>query len=154
LYETPEGFRSFVGSQRHRGMFPGFGGMSYWEVRHVRGETFLVNNGRMQGGCAAVVRVDEQHNRLAPVAILGGLHPSVDRTDPPSWWLDAMKRAGYGPKTTGYEHFAFSWSDTNHNGQVEVSEIRLGSVGSTHQEAHCFVDANWNVYWALAPERR
>src|SRR5207249_1947817 len=84
LYEMPAGFRWFVGNQRRRGMFPGFGGFSYWQVRHVGGETFLVNNGRMQGGCAAVVRVDDQENRIVPVAILGGLHPSVDRADPPS----------------------------------------------------------------------
>jgi len=152
LYELPEGFSWTLGKETHRAMFPGFGGMSYWEVRHVAGTTFLVNNGRMQGGCAAVVRVDEQENRLVPVAILGGLHPTLDRIKPPSWWLAAMKRAGFDPKGSGYLHFGFSWSDTNHNGKIDVEEINPGSLGSTYAEAHCFVDAQWNVYHTAGPQ--
>jgi hypothetical protein len=146
----PEGFSWFLGKERHRAMFPNFGGHSYWEVRHVSDATFLVNNGRMQGGCAAVVRVDEKQNRLVPVSLLGGLHPNLDRANPPLWWLEAMKRAGYDPAKTGYEHFCFSWSDTNRNGKIDVEEIKLGSLGSTHSEAHCFIDPSWNIYYALA----
>jgi hypothetical protein len=154
LYDLPDGFSWFVGKERHAAMFPSFGGQSYWEVRHVAGATFLVNNGRLQGGCGAVVRVDEQENRLLPVAFLGGLHPShLDRNNPPEWWLEAMKRAGHDPKTTGYKHFGFSWSDTNRDGRIETEELRLGSGGNTYAEAHCFVDSQWNVYYALRHRR-
>ena len=150
LYDLPANFSWFLGKERHRAMFPNFGGQSYWEVRHVGGTTFLVNNGRLHGGCAAVVRVDEKQNRLVPVSFLGGLHPSLDRADPPSWWLEAMKRAGYDPAKTGGKHFCFSWSDTNRNGKIDVEEVKLGSLGSTFSDAqHCFIDPEWNVYYAL-----
>jgi hypothetical protein len=149
LYDLPEGFSWSSGKTDHRDMFPNFGGESFWEVRHVAGQTFLINNGRQQGGYAAVVRVDDQNNRVVPVAVLGGLHPTLDRVTPPPWWLAAMKQAGYDPKT-GYEHFAFSWSDTNRNGRIDIGEIKLGSVGNTFTEAHCFVDPQWNVYCALS----
>ena len=153
LYGLPEGFSWYVGQEAHRNAFPSFGGQSYWEVRHAAGQTFLVNNGRLQGGAAAVVRVDEEKNEVVPVAILGGLHPTLDRNTPPDWWLAAMKRAKYDPKTTGYEHFCFSWSDINRNGKIDGEEVRLGSAGNTFSEAHCFVDANWNVYYASRSPR-
>lgn len=151
LYDLPEGFGWALGKERHRALFPGFGGGSYWEVRHVAGATFLVNTGRLQGGCAAVVRVAEQENRLVPVAILGGLHPTTDRTNPPSWWLQSMQREGHDPKKTGYQRFGFSWSDTNRDGRIDVGEIKRGNTGNTHGQAHCFVEAQWNVYYALDP---
>jgi PA14 domain/FlgD Ig-like domain len=154
LYNLPDSF-SWVGLGRKErrpptAMFPNFGGMSYWEVRHVGNATFLVNNGRLQGGCAAVARVDEQHNRITPVAFLGGLHPSFVRTNPPPWWLEALKRAAIDPVKAAQKGLGFSWSDTNRNGNIDVDEIRLGSVGHTWSEAHCFVDRDWNVYRALA----
>jgi len=150
LYDLPDGFSWALGSERHRAMFPAFGGQSYWEVRHVAGTTFLVNNGRLQGGCAAVVRVDDQEHRLVPVAFLGGLHPTVDRVEQPSWWVAAMKRASFDLNPKSYDHFSFSWSDTNQNDKIDVDEIRLGSGGSTLSQAHCFVDSNWTVYCALS----
>jgi len=149
LYALPEGFSWILSTERHRAMFPKFGGQSYWEVRHVGDATFLVNNGRLQGGCAAVVRIDEKQNRLVPVSLLSGLRPTLDRANPPLWWLEAMKRAGYDTAKTGYEHFCFSWSDTNRNGKIDVEEIKLGSLGSTLSEAHCFIDPGWNIYYAL-----
>ncbi len=132
-------------------MFPRFGGLSFWEVRHVAGSTFLVNTGHFQMGCAAVIRVDERRNCLMPVAFLGGVHPSfATRPGAPSWWLAAMNRAGYDP-THAYEHLGFSWSDTNRDGKIDAAEIRLGSIGRTWNEAHCFIDSQWNVYYALRP---
>src|SRR5437879_5189250 len=98
-----------------------------------------MGEGSGRRGCLVASGVDDQQHRLLPVAILGGLHPSADRADPPSWWLQAMKRAGHDPQTDEYQHFDFSWSDTNHNGKIEVEEIKLGSLGNTHQEAHCYV---------------
>lgn len=149
LYDLPEGFSWYLGKESHRNMFPNFGGQSFWEVRHVDGETFLVNNGRMQGGGAAVVKVDEKENRIVPVALLGVLNRNTDVANPPPWWLEALKRAGYANSKNYFEHLAFSWSDINHNGKIDNDEIRLGSLNVTRGEAHCFVDSQWNVYHPL-----
>jgi hypothetical protein len=152
LYDLAEGF-SWQGlgrKEQHHPMFPNFGGGSYWEVRHVGNTTFLVNNGRLQGGCAAVVRVDEQQSRIVPVSFLGGLHGSVAQTDPPPWWLETLKRAGIDPVTAGPKGLGFSWSDINRNGKIDIDEIQFGSFDHTFRETHCFLDRNWNVYYALA----
>ena len=153
LYDLPESFgRAPLGSRwvQPAAMLPGFGQRSYWGVRHVGNSTFLVNYGREQGGCAAVARVDEQHNRIMPVAFLGGLHPSFAGTNPPPWWLEALKRAAIDPVKAAQNGLGFSWSDTNQNGKIDVEEIQLGSLGRTWSEAHCFIDRNWNIYYALA----
>ena len=100
LYDLPEYFS--YGTHGHRDMFPAFTGCSYWEVRHVGGQTFLVNRGTLHGGeGVSSVRVDEEHNRLVPVARLGVLHPTLDRKEPPQWWQQALTREGYHMSSRG-----------------------------------------------------
>lgn len=151
LYELPDSFsRAGLGrSEPRRPMFPNFGQLSYWEVRHVGDATFLVNNGRMQGSVAALARIDDQQNRIVPVAFVGGLHSSRGKTAPPSRWSEAMQAAGYDPLKAPYSHFGFSWSDANSNGKIDPEEVQLASRGLTWREAHCFIDPGWNVYYPL-----
>jgi hypothetical protein len=152
LYELPENFSWNAGKESYRGMFPPFGGESYWSVRHVGTTTFLVNNGRLKGAeGVSVVRIDEKENRVVPVARLGVLHPTVDRLNPPDWWLAAMRRAGYDPARSGYDHFCYSWSDTNHNGKIDTEEIRLATYNFGYTESQFYIDEGWNVFRVVRP---
>jgi PA14 domain/FlgD Ig-like domain len=147
LYELPENFSWNLGTESHRGMFPAFGGQSYWSVRHIDGATFLVNNGRPYGGeGVSVVRIDEQKQRIVPVARLGVLHPTLDKLKAPEWWLAAMRRAGYGPAPSGYDHFCYTWADSNHNGKIELDEIVLARRFHGYTESQFHIDDHWNVY--------
>ena len=158
LYDTPETFRwgANAGDQ-HKAIFPpvtGSGHMLAWQVRHVQGQTFLVD---VRDG-VMVLRVDEKENRLVPVAQLAALHPTTDRRQPPSWWLEAVKRMGVdatAPELTaeqrfqkagGYKHFSYAWADTNRNGAFDLDEVVLGAGGQTIGACRTFVDADWNVY--------
>ena len=128
LYDLPENFSWNVGKESHRGMFPPFGGESYWSVRHVGESTFLVNNGRLKGAeGVSVVRIDEKEAKVVPVARLGVLHPTVDKLNPPRGGLLPCAGLGYDPVRSGYDHFCYAWSDTNHNGKIDLDEIVLGS---------------------------
>ena len=107
LYELPEHFS--WGNHGPDDIFPALGGRSsFWEPRHIGKDTYLVNNGRLDGGeGVSIVRIDEQNNRLVPVARLGALHPMTawDRVankrstkNLPKWWHDAMKRQNYSDR--------------------------------------------------------
>lgn len=161
LYETPETFSwgANAGDQ-HAGVFPSLVTTgNFFQVRHLNGQTYLVNthDGVM------VVRIDEKENRILPVALLSSLHPTIARRNPPRWWIEALKRIGINADYTEglgtdnpksfteagrYTHFAFSWSDTNHNGAFDVDEVSLGSLGHAMDfgGSYCYVDADWNVY--------
>jgi hypothetical protein len=134
-------------AEARRDVFPPLG--VGWKPRHVGAHTYLVND---RFG-AAVARIDEKAGRLIPLARLGGLHPSVDRLNPPAWWLDAVRRAGRkdaDPRDFDslgkYTHFDFSWSDVNQNGAFDAEEVRVGSVGVA-SELPCAVDKDWNVFY-------
>jgi hypothetical protein len=152
LFDLPENFRWFVSKEAHGGMFPSFGGQSYWTVRHLGNATFLVNNGRLSGGeGVSVVRIDERELKIVPVARLGTLHPTADKLNPPTWWLAAMRRTGYDPQKSGYDHFCYSWSDTNKNGKIDAEEIKLARSYYGYTESHFFLDSAWNVYRIVDP---
>jgi hypothetical protein len=146
-----------VGTFRHCDMLPVAGERIFWEVRHVAGETFLLNRGAAGAdGSVTLLRVDEQGSRLVPVAHLGGLHPTVDRNELPTWWFAALKRKGVRNAKTleaagGPKHFAFSWSDRNQNGHVDIEEISLASIGLRMGSSICHVSPNWDV---VCPTRR
>jgi len=160
LYDLPEWFSwgANGGDQRIVGnnfIFPGLGANG-WQVRHANGSTYLVHT---KLG-VAVVRVDEKENRLVPVARIASLHPTTDRRKPPAWWISALKGIGIDADSTegagtdrpkafeeagGYKHFAYSWSDTNRNGRVDIDEIHLGSVGNRYTDMA--VDEAWNIYF-------
>jgi hypothetical protein len=147
-----------VGTERHPDILPVAGQQIFWEVRHNHGQTFLLSRGSPEAlGSVVVLRVDEEHNRLLPVAYLGCLHPTVDRQQLPDWWLGALKRLGYkNPKTFeaagGYKHFAFTWADKNANGRIDISEITLGSVGLRRAAIAYGVGPNWDVVLPVLPE--
>jgi len=93
VYEMIDHSSWNVGKERHRDILPIGGEQSFWEVRHVSGQTFLVNRGGGSAeGSVTVLRVDDIDNRLLPVAHLGGLHPTLDSQKPPNWWVEALKR--------------------------------------------------------------
>lgn len=144
LYEVPEWFGWNANNfEKKRDIFPGPG--DGWTVRHAGGQTFLVH--RTNG--VSVVRVDDKENRLVPVARLGMLHPTLDRENPPAWWLAACQRAGFKvqPKLPDYKHFSYSWTDTKRKGRLDTQDIQVASVGLRGMSA-CFIDAKWNVYLA------
>jgi hypothetical protein len=165
LYDLPENFS--WGNKGPDGLFPAFGGRSsFWEPRRVGGDTYLVNNGRLDGGeGVSIVRIDERANKVVPVARLGALHPgsvwdrptnTMTTRNMPSWWVNAMMKAGYDPGTwkgvSSYGHLNFAWCDTNGDGRLDLDEITVAGPtvgpkqGSGYTEAHYFVDAKWNVY--------
>ena len=147
LYELPENVSWRLGWESHRMMFPQLGAESFWSVRHLGDSTFLVNNGRQKGGeGVSVVRIDEKEQKVVLVARLGVLHPGLDKSNPPEWWLAAMRRAGYNPARSGYEHFCYTWSDRNHDGKIDLDEIVLGRTFQGFTESHFWMDEAWNVY--------
>jgi hypothetical protein len=147
LYDLPENFSWNLGKESHRAMFPPLGGESFWSVRHLGESTFLVNNGRGKGAeGVSIVRVDEKEQRIVPVARLGVLHPSVDKLNPPAWWVAALRRVGYDPVRSGYDHFSYAWSDTNHNGKIDPQEIVLARHFEGYTETPFSIDESWNVY--------
>jgi hypothetical protein len=133
-----------VGSSSHPDILPTGGERSFWEVRHVSGQTFLVNRGAgLAAGSVTILRVDDKQNRLLPVAYLGGLHPTIGH---PDVYLAALKRMGIRyPLAAGPTHRAFSWSDTNQNGLVDPEEISLASVGIRYGSYSCSVGPNWDI---------
>ena len=138
-----------AGEFQHRDILPA-AERQYWEVRHAGEQTFLVNRGGRGGGSVTVLRVDEEGNCLRPVAHLGGLHPNLDRSKLPDWWIAALQRRGVkAPRSFeaagGYKHFAFSWSDKNQNGLVDIEEIALASVGTRQGFYICSVGPNWDI---------
>ncbi len=154
LYDLPDNFSwKLGGAESYRQMFPQFGGDSYWSVRHVGGKTFLVNNGRSSGGeGVSVVEVDEKEQKLVPVARLGILHPNIDRLKLQPWWVAAMRRLGFDPlgrgskaMPSGFDYFCFAWSDTNHNGKIDLDEIHLTRPYYVYTGAHYQVDKEWTV---------
>ena len=146
LYDMPDDCSWYLGKSSSRKMLPPVSSDSYWDVVHHGAQTYLVNRGKMHGGGCTIIRVDDAANRLIPVAQVGGMHPTTDRNNPPDWWIAGCKRAGFDAKPRDYRHFSFSWSDANHDGKVDVDEVRIGSRGVYHSDGHCFVDDNWNVY--------
>jgi hypothetical protein len=151
LYEAVDHSSWNVGNDRHREILPIGGERNFWEVRRVSGETFLLNRGAGESeGSVTLLRVDENQNRMVPVAHLGGLHPTVDRRKLPEWWIAALKKKGIRhPRTFegagGYKHFAFSWSDRSQDGQVDLDEISLASVGVRMGGYSCYVTPKWDV---------
>jgi hypothetical protein len=147
LYDLPENFSWHLGRDFHRAMFPAFGEQSFWTARHVGENTFLVNNGVGYGAEGiSVIRVDEQDQKLVPVARLGVLHPSVDKAKPPGWWLAAMSRAGFDRRRSGVSNFCYSWSDSNHNGKIDLGEVVLAHQNFGYTASQFYVDQHWNVY--------
>jgi hypothetical protein len=150
LYDTIDHGSWTLGKLAHRDILPFAGERIFWEVRHIGEQTFLISRGACEAsGSVTVLRVDENENRLWPVAHLGGLHPTEDRQKLPHWWVAALARIGIRATTFEaagkYKHFAFSWSDRNENGLVEIPEISLASVGVRRGGYSCFVGPDWNV---------
>lgn len=130
-------------------ILPG-GPFSYWEVRHVGDETFLISRGRTPGqlGYVTVLRLDESRNALVPVACLGCIKYGTPTL--PAWWLTALRLP---PTATlqqagGTTHFCFSWSDKNSNGVVDQTEIKTASVGYQFAGQVRAVDPDFNVVLA------
>lgn len=157
LFETPDEFSwGANATDQHRGVFPAIGGHNcWWSVRRVNGQTYLVNS----MGNVMVVRVDD--DRIVPVACMGMLHPTIDRRNPPAWWIGALGQMGINalsdegrgtdnPKSFkaagGYKHFSYTWADTNRNGRFDVEEVRLGSRNNLNGNTQCFVGRDWNIH--------
>jgi PA14 domain/FlgD Ig-like domain len=163
LYDRIDHGSWSVGGRTERDILPFAGEEIFYEVRHVGEQTFLVNRGAGRAsGSVTVLRVDEKDNRLLPVAHLGSLHPSLDTQNPPDWWVAALRRIGIrNPKSTeAAKHLAYSWSDHNHNGLVDIEEISLGSAGFHSGSGSCYVGPNWDIVspvrmdgvaWTLTP---
>lgn len=140
-----------LGNSIHEDILTFGGERIFWSVSHVGGQTYLTQRGGSNGlGRITVVRVDDAQNKLYPVAFLGSLHPSNDVKNLQAWWLQALSQ-NLGINTTtfqgaaGYTHFAFTWSDQNGDGNVDLSEILLSSVGSTYLECSGHVDSGFNI---------
>jgi hypothetical protein len=144
LYDTIDHGSWGVGKSSHLDILPFAGERNFWEVRHVDGQTFLVNRGGgVAEGSVTVLRVDDKENRLWPVAHLGGLHRLLDGQRPPDLWLGALNRARAKGSASRYP--AFSWSDRNQNGLVDVEEILPSATGAFAGSYSCFVGPDWDV---------
>jgi hypothetical protein len=135
-----------AGKDLHSDILPG-GRFTYWEVRHIGKETFLLSRGRApnQLGYVTVLRLDESRNALLPVACLGCVKYGTPQL--PAWWLAALRLPPTASlqQAGGTKHLCFSWSDKNENGLVDQSEIKTASVGYQFADQARAVDQDWNI---------
>ena len=124
-----------------------FGG---WHVVHRNKQTFLWAD----FGYPKVLRIDEANRRAAPFAAAGVVDVGDARAPKkcPKSWLDALKAKGLDPDDFKVRstYRAWTWADTNANGQMDGDEFRLveatGQGFNPNGTGYTLLDDGWHVY--------
>lgn len=121
------------------GLFPYVTRFPSWRVRHRAGTTYLIHQSP-----AAILRVDETGRRLVPVALAS--HKQSGATNYPSAAINAaMAKQGLNYDDLGSD--AFTWSDTNGNGELDPDEFRFFNVAApVNAGRYCAFDDDFNIY--------
>jgi hypothetical protein len=132
---------SFPGRDKGFGddLFPSVCRFPVWRVRHQADITYLIHESP-----AAILRVDEAGRRLVPVALAS--HKAWGAKAYPSAAINAaMAKQGLTYDDLGSD--AFTWSDTNGNGELDPEEFRFHNVAApVNVGKYCAFDDQFNIY--------
>ncbi len=121
------------------GLFPSLLKFPVWRVKHRNEKTFLIHESP-----AAILRVDEEARRLVPVALAS--HKAWEAKYFPLKAInDAMEKRGLKYDDEGSD--AFTWSDTNGNGELDADEFRFHNVAApVNNGRYSAFDDQFNIY--------
>jgi Concanavalin A-like lectin/glucanases superfamily/PA14 domain/FlgD Ig-like domain len=120
------------------GLFPAIGEFPVWRVRRHAGSTYLIHESP-----AALLRVDAAAGKLVPVALAS--HKRWDARSFPNGTINsAMAKAGLAYDDIGCD--AFTWSDSNGNGDLDADEFRFHNSAALMHGRYCAFDEQLNVY--------
>lgn len=149
-YETGDWRVTEVYDQSDLALMPGTTWAYHqWHAMRRHGKLFLVTD---NGGAPAILRVDEQNNRLVPVARIG---MEVKPNSHPALWQAALKNGQAAEKRSG-RRAAWCWADRNGDGEAQVDEFTFSKrrrhdiPGLSYQQTidarQVAFDDDWNVY--------
>lgn len=145
LYETPGWASRSEGKHFEDAPFPTLTHHdAQWQVMHRGERIYLVSaGGHSCDHAPAVIRVDTVRHRLVPVACAGVVR--AIQGEWPAWFLRLKGDLPTPDKRNAALRFAYSWSDTNGDGELQNAEFRIREAPNVATLAHGCVDADWNV---------
>jgi hypothetical protein len=147
VYETPSWIARREGKSYEDAPFPSITHHdAQWQVMHRGKESYLVSlGGNSMTHAPAVIRVDNAHHRLVPVACAGVVRADADGKWP-AWFArlktDLTKPDGKGNAAL---FLGYTWSDLNGDGELQDSEFHITKAPEMPPLGHGSIDANWNV---------
>ena len=119
------------------------GAHNQWHLRRQHGQLYFYCD---NGGKFGIVRLDEQAQKLLPVAAGG----AISKEDIPPALLEALTIANLDPLDE--KNLRYLWSDLNGDGSFQAEEFTVGrDLPLPNRGRKLYMDEQWNLYFHALP---